>query len=180
MKKKEIKKTKLKPRKKAVAKKDQLVVILEDMCYEFSVMKEGFSGVNKRFDNLDKKIDNNHKEFLEFRGVMIGFKNEMTDFRSDMTDFKNEMTDFKNEMIDFKKGTNNNFKTLFKFRNETNDNFKVNFEYLSKIDDELQWMKIEIADLKIIFKDRVELKKIMKMERQIFAMQEQVDTLMMA
>lgn len=150
MKKKEIKKTKLKLRSKIEVKRDQYTVVLEDVRRQFGVMREGFSGVNKRFDRLDKKVDDNHKEFLEFKGVMIGFKSEMTDFKSEMTDFKNE----------------------------TNSNFKSIFEYLSKIDDKLQLMKIEIADLKIIFKDRVELKRVIKMERQMVVMQEQIDTLM--
>ena len=34
-----------------------------------------------------------------------------------------------------------------------------------EIDDELQLLKIEIADLKIIFKGRVELKRIMQAEK---------------
>ena len=136
MKKKEIKKTKLKPRKKVEMKKDQLVVILEDMRYQFGVMSEGFLGVRKEMKELNKKVDDNHRE------------------------------------------TNDNFKTLFKFRNETNDNFKSNFEYLSKIDDELQLIKIEVADLKVIFKGKTELKRVIQMERQIAVMQEQIDTMM--
>ena len=49
---------------------------------------------------------------------------------------------------------------------------------VKKIDDELQLLKIEIADLKIIFKSRVELKRIMQAERKIVVMQEQIDTMM--
>ena len=137
MKKKEIKKTKLKPRKKAEIMSGQFGVLFERMDHKFDLMSEGFSVLDKKFDDLNKKVDDNHKE------------------------------------------TNDNFKTLFKFRNETNDNFKVNFEYLSKIDDELQLIKIEVADLKIIFKGKAELKRVIQMERQIVVMQEQIDKLMM-
>ncbi|MEA1936520.1 MAG: hypothetical protein U9N04_00175 [Patescibacteria group bacterium] len=119
--KKEIKKTKLKPRTKAEEKRDQHTVVLEDVRCQFGVMKEGFSGVHKRFDRLDKKVDDNHKETDRNFKTLFEFRNE----------------------------TQDNFKTLFKFRNETSDNFKVNFEYLSKIDDELQSIEIEIADLKL-------------------------------
>jgi len=134
--KKEIKKTKLKPRKKAEVKRDQYTVVLEDVRRQFGVITEGFSGMHRRFDKLDKKVDNNRKEFLEFRNEMTGLKRE------------------------------------------TNSNFKTSFEYLSKIDDELQLMKVEIADLKVIFKDRVELKRVIKMERQMVIMQGQINTLM--
>jgi len=134
--KKEIKKTKLKPRKKAEVKRDQYTVVLEDVRRQFGVITEGFSGMHRRFDKLDKKVDNNRKEFLEFRNEMTGLKRE------------------------------------------TNSNFKTSFEYLLKIDDELQLMKVEIADLKVIFKDRVELKRVIKMERQMVIMQGQINTLM--
>jgi len=132
MKKKEIKKTKLKPRKKAEMKRDQFTVILEEMRHQFGVMREGFSGVNKRFDKLDKKVDDNHKEFLEFRGVMIKFKNEMTDFKD---------------------GTNSNFKT--------------NFEYLSQIDDKIQWIESEVADLKKLLKNKADLDRLIIVEEEL-------------
>ncbi len=137
--KKEIKKTKLKPRKKAEVKRDQYTVVLEDVRRQFGVMKEGFSGMHRRFDKLDKKVDNNHKEFLEFR-------NEMTDFKSEMTDFKSEMTDFKSE---------------------TNGNFKAVFEYLSKIDDEIQSIELDIADLKNTLKNKADLDRITQIEKEI-------------
>ena len=134
MKKKEIKKTKLKPRTKAEVKRDQYTVVLEDVRRQFGVIKEGFSGVNKRFDRLDKKVDDNHRE------------------------------------------TNDNFKTLFKFRNEmmnfkdeTKDNFKVNFEYLSKIDDEVQSIKEEMAEMRnnIINGERIDPVKFFEIERRV-------------
>ena len=130
--KKEIKKTKLKPRKKAEVKRDQYTVVLEDVRRQFGVMKEGFSGMHRRFDKLDKKVDNNHKEFLEFR-------NEMTDFKSEMTDFKSE----------------------------TNGNFKAVFEYLSKIDDEIQSIELDIADLKNTLKNKADLDRITQIEKEI-------------
>jgi len=144
--KKEIKKTKLKPRKKAEVKRDQYTVVLEDVRRQFGVMSEGFSGMHRRFDKLDKKVDSNHKEFLEFRGVMIGFKNEMTDFKSEMIDFKDEMTDFKSE---------------------TNSNFKAVFEYLSKIDDEIQSIELDIADLKNVLKNKADLDRITQIEKEL-------------
>ena len=128
MKKKEIKKTKLKPRKKAEVKRDQYTVVLEDVRRQFGVMKEGFSGVNKRLDDLDKKVDDNHRE-------------------------------------------------LRAFRNETNDNFKVSFEYLSKIDDELQLLKIEIADLKTKLKGKAELKRLMQVEKRMVVAEKQLETM---
>ena len=130
--KKEIKKTKLKPRKKAEVKRDQYTVVLEDVRRQFGVMSEGFSGMHRRFDKLDKKVDSNHKEFLEFRGVMIGFKNEMTDFKS-----------------------------------ETNSNFKAVFEYLSKIDDEIQSIELDIADLKNRLKNKADLDRITQIEKEL-------------
>ena len=138
MKKKEIKKTKLKPRTKAEVMSGQFGVLLECMNHKFDLMTEGFSVLNKKFDRLDKKVDDNHKE------------------------------------------TNNHFKTLFKFKDETNANFKTNFEYLSQIDNELQWIKTEIADLKVIFKGKAELKRVIQVEKQMIVMQEQIDMLMMA
>lgn len=130
--KKEIKKTKLKPRKKVEVKRDQYTVVLEDVRRQFGVITEGFSGMNKRFDGLEKKVDNNHKEFLEFRGVMIKFKDEMTDFKS-----------------------------------ETNGNFKAVFEYLSKIDDEIQSIELDIADLKNTLKNKADLDRITQIEKEI-------------
>ena len=83
MKKKEIKKTKLKPRKKAEIMSGQFGVLLERMDHKFDLLTEGFSGVRKDIKRLDKKIDDNHKEtnanfktLFEFRSEMIGFRNE--------------------------------------------------------------------------------------------------------
>lgn len=108
MKKKEIKKTKLKPRKKAEAKKDQFTVVLEEMRYQFGVMSEGFSGVNKRFDKLDRKVD-------------------------------------------------------------SNSNFKNTFEYLSKIDDEVQSIKEEMAEMRnnIINGEKIDPVKFFEIERRV-------------
>ena len=123
--KKEIKKTKLKPRSRVEVIENQNGVILERMEHKFDLLSEGFSV-------LDRKIDNDQKEFREFR----------------------------NE-------TNNNFKTLFKFRNETNDNFKVSFEYLSKIDDEIQSIKKEMAEMKANMDEGIDLVKFFKLERRV-------------
>lgn len=62
MKKKEIKKTKIKPRKKTEMAENQFSVILEDINSKFDLMSEGFLGVDKRFDDLDKKVDDNQRE----------------------------------------------------------------------------------------------------------------------
>jgi hypothetical protein len=56
-------------RKTGKIKRDQQVVVLEDINSKFSLILEQFSGVNK-------KIDNNHKDFLEFKGEMIEFRNQ--------------------------------------------------------------------------------------------------------
>ncbi len=118
MKKKEIKKTKIKPRSEAEIKENQFGVILEDVRHQFGIMSEGFSGINKRFDELNEKVDNNHKEFVGFR-------------------------------------------------NETNSNFKTVFEYLSKIDDRIQFVESEIADLKNILKDKADLDRVIKVENEM-------------
>ena len=98
--KKEIKKTKIKPRSKAEVKENQNGVILERMEHKFDIMSEGFSV-------LDKKIDDNHKEFREFRNeTNNNFK----------TLFK-----FRNEMINFKDETNNNFKVSFEYLSKIDD-----------------------------------------------------------
>jgi len=88
-------------------KRDQQVVVLEDINSKFSLILEQFSGVNK-------KIDNNHKEFLEFKDEMLEFKGEMFEFR-DRTDknlkvaleylfrIDEEIQDIKSEITDLKK-----------------------------------------------------------------------------
>ncbi len=128
MKKKEIKKTKMKPRSKAETKENQFGVILEDVRHQFGIMSEGFSGMNKRFDELNEKVDNNHKEFREFRS-------------------------------------------------ETNSNFKTIFNYLSKIDDELQAIKTEIADLKVKLENKADSSRLTSVERKMFVMQKQIDAM---
>ena len=142
MKKKEIKKTKLKPRTKAEAKENRLGVILERMEHKFDLLAEGFLG-------LDKKIVNNHKEFKDFR-----------------------------------KETNDNFKTLFKFRNEmidfkngTNSNFKTNFEYLSQIDNEIQSIKKEMAEMRnnIINGERIDPVKFFEIERRVETVEKELN-----
>lgn len=142
MKKKEIKKTKLKPRKKAEKLEGQFGVLMERMEHKFDLLSEGHLSVREDIKRLDKKIDNNHKEFKEFR----------------------------NE-------TNDNFKTLFKFRNETNSNFKTNFEYLSKIDDEIQSIKKEMAEMKndMINDERIDPVKFFEIERRVGIVEEKLD-----
>lgn len=132
MKKKEIKKIKLKPRKKAEMKRDHLSVILERMEYKSDLMSEGFLGLNKKVDNLDKKInnldkkvDNNHKEFKEFR-------------------------------------------------NETNSNFKTVLEYLSGIDDRIQAIELELADLKNVSKNKDILNRVVRAEKEIIVIKREL------
>jgi tetrahydromethanopterin S-methyltransferase subunit G len=71
------------------------------------------------------------------------------------------------EFVEFKYETNENFKTLFSFRDETNSNFKTVFEYLSKIDDRIQFIESEIADLKNILKDKAGLDRVTKVEKEM-------------
>ena len=130
--KKEIKKTKLKPRKKAEVKRDQYTVVLEDVRRQFGVMKEGFSGVREDIKRLEEKVDDNHRETNSNFKILFKFRNEMTDFK-----------------------------------NETNNNFKVSFEYLSKIDDRIQVVESEIADLKNVLKSKADLDRLMQAEKEI-------------
>ena len=66
---------------------------------------------------------------------------------------EDEMTDFKDEAMGFK--------------NETNNNFKVSFEYLSKIDDEIQSIKEEMAEMKINMDEGIDPVKFSKLERKV-------------
>jgi len=51
-------------------------------------------------------------------------------------------------------------------------------DQLVRLNNELQSIKVEIADLKIIFKDRVELKRVIRVEKEVVRMQKQVDIMM--
>lgn len=139
MKKKEIKKTKLKPRKKVEIIKGQIGMLMEHVDHKFDIISEGFSDLSKKVDDnyrdLNKKIDDNHIE------------------------------------------TNENFKTLFKFRDKTGDNFKANFEYLSKIDDELQLIKLEIADLKTGLKDKADVGRLVQVEERMSMIEKQMEAM---
>ena len=53
------------------------------------------------------------------------------------------------------------------FKNETNDNFKINFEYLSKIDDEVQLIKKEMAEMKGGMDEGIDLIKFSELERRV-------------
>ena len=84
--KKEIKKTKLKPRKKAEIMENQFGVILEDVNSKFDFLSEGFLGLNKnvkelnkKFDNLNKKVDDNHRETNSNFKTLFKFRNETND-----------------------------------------------------------------------------------------------------
>lgn len=76
--------------------------------------------VLEQFSSLNKKIDDNNEEFVEFKGEMVEFRNE----------------------------TSKNFKGLFEFRDQANENFKVVKEYLFNIDDEIQYLKSELKEMK--------------------------------
>lgn len=66
MKKKEIKKSDIKPRSKTEEKRDHLQVILERMEHKDDLLSEGFSALSKKIDdnyrNLNKKVDGNQRE----------------------------------------------------------------------------------------------------------------------
>lgn len=95
--------------------------------------------VLERFSGLDRKIDDNHQEFLEFR-------DETKENFSKLFEFRNEMTDF---------------------RRETKADLKVALEYLSRIDDEIQDIKSELADIKPRLKEKADLDRMLDMEKRI-------------
>lgn len=64
-----------------------------------------------------------------------------------------EMGEFKSEMGDFKKSTEGNFQTVF--------------QYLSRIDDELISIKAEIAELKKMLTKKVEIERVMVLEKRV-------------
>lgn len=114
---------------------------------QFGVVLED---INSKFDflveshsALDKKIDRVHSELKE-----------------DLNDFKLE--------------TRSNFKMVFArldsldmFREETKNNFKIVFEYLSKIDDEIQDIKSEISEIKLVLKKKADISRLAVMEKKI-------------
>lgn len=56
---------------------------------------------------------------------------------------------------------------LLSFKSETKNNFKSIFEYLSKIDDELQFIKAEISEIKSELKKKADLSYIRTLEERI-------------
>ena len=84
------------------------------------------------------------------------------------------LDDLDKKVDDNHRETNSNFKTLFKFRNEmadfkdeTNNNFKVSFEYLLKIDDEVQSIKKEMAEMKDNMDEGIDPIKFSELERRV-------------
>jgi len=58
--------------------------------------------------------------------------------------------------------------------NETNSNFKTVFEYLSKIDDRIQFIESEIADLKNILKNKADLDRVIKVENEMIVVKREL------
>ena len=56
---------------------------------------------------------------------------------------------------------------LVSFEEKTEKNFKVVFEYMSGIDDEIIDLKSEIKELKILFKDKAELQRVLDVEKRM-------------
>ena len=57
-------------------------------------------------------------------------------------------------------------------RGEMNSNFKTVFEYLSKIDDELQSIKSEIAELKVSLCEKADKNKLSALEERVGKLEE--------
>lgn len=100
----------------------------------------------EQFSGVNRKIDNNHQEFLEFKDEMLEFKGEFIEFRKEMGNF----------------------------RNETDANLKVALEYLQRIDDEIQSLKSELADLKPRIKDKAALDKVLDLEKRLLKIEKLV------
>lgn len=63
---------------------------------------------------------------------------------------------------------------LINFRGETKANFKAVFEYLSRIDDEIQSVKSEIAELKESLKKKTDQDKLLKLEKRVIILEKEV------
>jgi len=125
---------------------DEVLVMFESLKNDIQIIAEGQSSLSERFDN--------------FRDEMYGFKDEMYGFKDEMCGFRDEMYGFRDEMYGFRD-------EMYGFRDETKNNFKVVFEYLSRIDDELQDIKKEIKEIKIILDKKAEIKIVLDLEKRV-------------
>ncbi len=144
--KKNTKKMILKNAKSKSRSDDEVLIMFESLKNGIQIIAEGQSSLSERFDDF-------RDEMYEFKNEMYGFRDEMYGFRDEMYGFRDEMYEFKGEM--------------YSFRDETKNNFKVVFEYLSRIDDELQDIKKEIKEIKIILDKKVEIKIVLDLEKRV-------------
>lgn len=89
-----------------------------------------------------------------------GLRQEMKENHQEFVEFKGEMLDFKKEFVEFRK--------------DADANFKVTLEYLQRIDDEIQSLKSELADLKPQLKDKTALDKVLDMEKRLLKIEKLV------
>ena len=111
----------------------------DEVLVMFESLKNDIQIIAEGQSSLSERFDN-------FRDEMYGFKDEMYGFKDEMCGFRDEM---------------------YGFRDETKNNFKVVFEYLSRIDDELQDIKKEIKEIKIILDKKAEIKIVLDLEKRV-------------
>ncbi len=94
-------------------------------------------------EDIDSKMDLLFEGFDSVRKELGG---KIDDVQEDLNSFKTEMRGFKTE-------TRNNFKTVF--------------QYLSRIDEEIQFIKSEIADLKDKLDKKADIERLEKLEKRV-------------
>jgi len=119
-------------------------VLLEEMNSNLKLVLEGHAGLDKKIDGLRGEMNS---KFDGLRGEM----------NSKFDGLRGEM----NSKFDGLRGEMN-----LKF-DKVDNNFKTVFEYLSKIDDELQFIKLELTQIKSDLKKKADLDYLKILEKRI-------------
>ncbi len=154
-------KAKRKTKKRAKAKKtssklilkkeDQFGVILEDINSKFDYLAEGYDILKKGQSDLNTKIDGVNKNL----NAKIDGVNKSLNAKID------GVSESLNTKID------RNHKEFTEFRVEANSKFDTILKQLFNIDDELQFMKSEIMELRMEFKKKADLDRLEALEKRV-------------
>ena len=142
--KKQAKKTAREKQIEKIFKGSEVMVLIEDFNNKVGIISEGQQAI--REDLKEFKV-----EMYSFRDEMYSFRDEMYSFRDEMYSFKDEMYSFKDEMLAFKQDTKSNFQSVF--------------DYLSRFEDEIGFIKIELAERKE--KEKIDKKWMVAIEKRL-------------